>query len=235
MKYLDINQVDLGAETGEDAATSTAALEARLRALEERLRDVERDGDPVEQAELNKNIGYLMIGLERFAQAWQTVRPAVDVFVKAQRWQDAVEACDILYRAEQAASISALGQGAWLAVTFPIEPELTASMLQHIVNETPDDSDGAAVAAATCAYIIDLRTDGKAHDDLAFFATQLLGSVARRHSDVASQDAFNAWVDRLELNDPTKFLVRLRNVIDVMVQDDWWFDREMLQAMLPVN
>ena len=39
----------------------------------------------------------------------------------------------------------------------------------------------------------------------------------------------------LELGDPEKFLVRLRNVVDVLVQDDWWFDREELQRNLPVN
>jgi len=35
------------------------------------------------------------------------------------------------------------------------------------------------------------------------------------------------------LNDPDKFLVRLRNVVDVLVQDDWWFDRDALHAQLP--
>ena len=42
-------------------------------------------------------------------------------------------------------------------------------------------------------------------------------------------------VERMELNDPDKFLVRLRNVVDVLVQDQWWFDREALQAQIPGN
>ena len=42
-------------------------------------------------------------------------------------------------------------------------------------------------------------------------------------------------MERLELKDPDKFLVRLRNVVEVLVQDDWWFDREALQAKLPIN
>ena len=40
-------------------------------------------------------------------------------------------------------------------------------------------------------------------------------------------------MERLELNDPDKFLVRLRNVVDVLVQDQWWIDREAIQAELP--
>ena len=38
---------------------------------------------------------------------------------------------------------------------------------------------------------------------------------------------------RLELDNPEKFLVRLRNVVDVLVQEDWWFDREQLQTEIP--
>jgi hypothetical protein len=68
-----------------------------------------------------------------------------------------------------------------------------------------------------------------------FFATQLLGEVARRHSGVDGQESFDFWMQRLELREPDKFLVRLRNVVDVLVQDDWWFDREALQTRLPIN
>ncbi len=64
---------------------------------------------------------------------------------------------------------------------------------------------------------------------------QLLGSVARRHSGIEEQEDFQAWLEKLELNDPSKFLVRLRNVIDVLVQDDWWVDRVAIHAKLPVH
>jgi hypothetical protein len=37
------------------------------------------------------------------------------------------------------------------------------------------------------------------------------------------------------LSDPAAFLPRLRNVVDVLVQEDWWFDRAALQAALPVD
>jgi hypothetical protein len=80
-----------------------------------------------------------------------------------------------------------------------------------------------------------LRAQGKRHEDLMFFANQLLGAVARRHGRVESQADFDRWFKKLELHDPRLFLPRLRNVIDVMVQDDWWIDRSALQASLPVH
>jgi len=108
-------------------------------------------------------------------------------------------------------------------------------LLTHVVDETPDDADGAAVSATTALFLADIRAKGKQRENLMFFATQILGRVARRHGEVDSQKAFDLWMDRLELKEPDKFLVRLRNVVDVLVQDDWWFDREALQAKLPVN
>jgi hypothetical protein len=124
----------------------------------------------------------------------------------------------------------------WLAVTFPINPEITVEMLRLIVDETPDDADGAAVAAATAHYIADLRAeDGKRRENLLFYAGQMLSNVARRHSQVDSQADFEAWMKRLELDDPERFLVRLRNVVDVLVQDEWWIDRDRLREHLPVN
>ncbi len=235
MKHWDSDRIDLGAESGEDAMASTAILESRLHAIEERLRELAPAANPIQCADALREKGYLLASLERGDEAWRAVRPTIDVYIEHRLWEQAVDACDILFRSDQADSLSALGQGVWLAVTFPIKPEVTLSMLQHIVDETPDDSDGGAVAAATAAYVVDLRADDATRDNLHFFAIQLLGSVARRHGGVSSQREFDVWMKKLELNDPARFLVRLRNVIDVMVQDDWWFDREELQTRLPVN
>jgi hypothetical protein len=220
---------------GEGQDADMANLESQLIALEERLRDLPADANPLDRAEIWQNMARMLVGLERGEQAWKLSREAFDVFLAAEEWEKVAEACDILFLSGQEGALSALGQGIWFAVTYPIDPELTLAMLQHVVDETPDDADGAAVAAATGAYIVDVRAEGKQHENLSFFASQILGVVARRHSDITNQEQFEFWFEKLELNDPAKFLVRLRNVVDVLVQDDWWFDREALQERLPVN
>jgi hypothetical protein len=107
--------------------------------------------------------------------------------------------------------------------------------MQNVVDETPDDSDGAAVAAVVAHYVADMRAEGKQRDDLLFFTNNMIGNVARRHSDVSTQEKFDNWFAKLELDDPEKFLVRLRNIVDVMVQEEWWFDRETLQNAIPAS
>jgi hypothetical protein len=141
----------------------------------------------------------------------------------------------VLFQTEQPASLAALGQGVWLAVTFPIQADTTIAMLQHIVEETPNDSDGAAVAAMTAHYIADIRTDKDKHHSLTFLTQNILGQVAKRHSNVSTQAELDAWLDKLHLRDPGEFLPRMATVIDVLVENDWWFDRDELRKKLPVH
>jgi len=149
--------------------------------------------------------------------------------------EGAAQACDILFLADQPESLAALGHGIWLAVTYPVDPELSVALLQHVVEETPPDSDGAAVAAITAYYLVDRRARDPQREHLLLYTNQVLATVARRHSGADGQEAFNKWIEDMELNDPALFLPRLRNVVDVLVQEDWWFDRAALQAALPAD
>ena len=155
------------------------------------------------------------------------------MFIAHQEFEEAAVACQYTYLAEQFDALPAIGQAAWLAVTYPVSPGLTARILEHIVDETPDEADGAAVAAATAHYVVDMRAKDSEREELVLFTGALLARVARRHSQVKAQDQFAGWVSRLELDQPEKFLVRLRNVIEVLVQEDWWFERDELQRNLP--
>jgi len=213
-----------------------AQLEGRLVELREQLAGLPESAGERERAGLQLEIARALQVLGRGAEAWPVGRLAFDAFAAAADWERAADACDVLYQADHAGSLAALGQGIWIGVTFPIDPEISVHLLSHVVDDTPDDADGAAVAAATAAFLADLRApEGPDRDRLVFFANQLLGRVARRHGQVADQDAFEQWVRRLELDEPNKFLVRLRNVVDVLVQDDWWIDRDAIQSQLTAD
>jgi tetratricopeptide (TPR) repeat protein len=235
--YQHTNQLaDIAAESVFNRGAQETALESHLQALRERHEELERLGAAEKAlAEIRLQMGRTLVALGRGDQAWDIARPLIEVFIRYEDFESAADTCDVLFQSGQPESISALGQGVWLAVTYPIDPELSVELLSHIIDETPDDADGAAVAATTALFLADLRAAGKQRENLMFFASQLLGNVARRHSGVDSQDAFELWMDRLELREPEKFLVRLRNVVDVLVQESWWFDRATLQERLPLN
>lgn len=213
-----------------------AQLEGELVELRQHLERLPEGAPPAERATLQLDMARALQILDRGDEAWPAAHTAFGILIGERAWEAAADACDVLYQSDQPDSLIALGHGIWLGVTFPIDPEISVNLLSHVVEDTPDDSDGAAVAAATAAFLADVRAEaGPEQERLAFFSQQLLGQVARRHSQVESQEQFDLWIERLELNDPDKFLVRLRNVVDVLVQDQWWFDREALQDQIPAN
>ncbi len=226
---------DFFSESTMNRIAAETTLESHLVALEERLQEIGPRGSPQEIADLQLQIARTLVGLGRGEAAWPIGRTAFDAFIRQEDWEAAVDVCDVLYQTELSGSLGALGQGIWLAVTYPVDPELTLGLLHHVIEETPENSDGAAIAATVALFLIDLRTEGQERDNLLFFASQTLGQVARRHSGIESQEDFDLWLDRLELKEPDKFLPRLRTLIDVLVQDDWWFDPDLLQIRLPVN
>jgi len=235
MKYLDEAMGMRDADSGDEASASAASLESRLAAIERQMIELSPGHDPADKAELQVLAADTLLELDRGEEAWDLAREAFDVLVAHENWEQAVLACNAMFNSGHEQALPALGQGVWLAVTFPIDPEITVLMLDHIIEETPDDSDGAAVAAAVSYYIADVRATGRQRDELIMFAGNRLATVARRHSGVENQEEFDAWLRRLELDDPDQFLPRLRNVVDVLVQDDWWVDREAIWAKMAVN
>ncbi|HUX91436.1 MAG TPA: hypothetical protein VMV48_12190 [Gallionellaceae bacterium] len=199
--------------------------------LGEKLQELKnlQNTTPLARARMQLDVAEILVALERKPEAWTLARESFNVALQYDAWQDAVEACNVLYQCEQTDSIAALGMGVWLAVSFPVDPELTLAMLLHIVDETPNNSDGAALAAVAARYVIDLRADDEQHASQAFLADNLIARVAERHSNVRDQAALNKWMDRLELRDPQVFLPRLGQVVDVIVGESWWFDRDELR------
>jgi hypothetical protein len=233
LKYIREDPGVGNADDSSDAAEETGKLKRLVAGVREELYALSLGAAPLRRADLLLQLGRALVRLEQGVEAWAAAREAFDLYMAEQAREGAAQACDILFLAGEPQSLAALGQGIWLSVTYPVDPELSVALLQHVVDETPPDADGAAVAAVTAHYLVDLRAREPQREHLLLFTNQLLATVARRHSGVDGQESFNRWIEDMELNDPALFLPRLRNVVDVLVQEDWWFDREVLQAALP--
>ena len=235
LKYIKEDPAVGNADDSTDAKEATGMLKRLVSDLRGELAELSPGAGTLRRADLLLQLGRALVRLEDRREAWAAAREAFDLYLAEQAWEGAAQACDILFLSDQPLSLAALGQGVWLAVTYPVDPELSVALLQHVVDETPPDADGAAVAAITAHYLVDLRAREPQREHLLIYTNQVLATVARRHSGVESQEDFNRWIEDMELNDPAAFLPRLRNIVDVLVQEDWWFDRAALQAALPVD
>ncbi len=218
-----------------DQQESVSELQRQLGEARKFLNRMPEDSNPVDRARALLDVATPLLGLGQQAQAWQHAREALSVFVDYEHWQEAVDTAEMLYQCDQPDSIVALGHGIWLAVTYPVKPQSTIDLLNDIIDETPDDSDGAAVAAMAAHYIADLRTEGEEQRSLKFLTTQMIARVAKRHRGIEDQDTLDTWIEMYNLNDVPELFKRLGLIVDVLVGDKWWFDREALRARLPVH
>ncbi len=218
--------IDLLAEEEE----SLASKESRLASLEQRLEACSTE----ERAELLLDYGTLLLDFQRKEDAWSAAKEAFDHFATVENWELAVTATDILVTADQKESLIALAHGIWLGITYPINPETTVAILQHMVEESPVGSDTAAVAAVSAHFIADRRApEGKAGENVRFFTSQRLAEVASQHRSIKSQEEFEIWMMGNEFDNPDSFLSKLSAAIDALADGHWWIDRDALRAALP--
>lgn len=193
------------------------------------------DSNEIEKAKLKLDIAECHLGLDQQKQAHDWAQQSFQPFIEHNEWQYAVDACDILYNSNQDDSLIALGNGIWLAVTFPVDPNISIQMLHHIVDETPDDSDGAAVAAMLAHYIAETRSSDKDHKNLTFLTNQIIAQVAKRHRGIEDSKTIQTWIKMYELDDIIKLLPKMALILDTIVGDQWWYDRDEIRGRLPVN
>jgi len=216
-----------------ESPEAQARIQESLDTEQKLYDELATDAPEIDRAYILLRMADAEVGLKQNESAWNHARRAFESFIESEQWEAAVEACNLLYQTEQPASICALGQGIWLAVTFPIDITLSINMLTHIIDETPARSDGAAVAAITAHYIADIRASDENHSSISFLTSNILARVAEGHSDVKDQHSLDIWLQKLELKDPEQFLPRLSKILNIITEDKWWYDKDKLREKIP--
>ena len=231
-KYLNKEQI-FDAEEAEDLYANEEQLSAKLEFYEKRLAE-QTDATPAEDR-VNTLLEIARIQVERYqgADAWDKAMQAFELAKDNELWEHAVEACDAMFLSEGPESLKALGHAIWLGVTFPVNPELTVAVLQHLVDESPKGADTKAYAAAVAHYITSVRRGDD--DDLTVFALQMVAAVADEHSHVTDQSSFDLWRRTLQLDKPEVFLPKFSGAIDQLVGENWWIDRDKIRVSIDEN
>ncbi len=229
-KYLNKDQDIFDGDDGEDVYANEEQLQARLEYFEAQLAELSEAAPAEERIKTLLEIGRIQVERYKGADAWEKSHTAFELAKEDELWELAVEACDVMFLSEGPEALKALGHAIWLGVTFPIDPEITVAMLQHLVEESPEGADTRAVAAAVAHYITTKRCGED--DDLTFFALQMLTSVADKHSHITDQSTFDVWRKTLELDKPEVFLKKLSGALDQLVEGEWWVDQDKIREEL---
>ena len=203
-----------------------SSLQKRMLELQARLRYMNLKGSA--RLALQLELAEICLSLGNGPEVFSAAHKAFNDSLALKDYEAAVRACQLMYHSEQPDSISALGQGLWLAIACPIDPERSLEMLGHLVEETPEDSDGAAVAAMLGYFLMERRASQEDQDRLVFLARQLVAEVAQRHRGITDDETISIWAQMHELDDVDVLLERMAVIIDA-ITETWWFDRDGLR------
>lgn len=218
-----------------EVTAQETTLEQELEEHLQHYNELAENCDAVEKAKIELDIAECHLGLDQKSDAHNWAHKALAIFISNKQWNSVIDACDIIYNCDEKDSIIALGNGIWLAITFPIDPNITVNLLHHIIDETPDDSDGAAVAAMLAHYIAQTRSEDQELENLTFLTGQIVAKVAERHRGIKDQETLNTWIQMYELDDFAKLLEKLAIILDAITAKQWWYDKDEIRAELPVN
>jgi len=224
---------ELGFLNATDAKESQEFLDKKVSELRLKLGNYPATDVSLECADILVELANAELGISKMENVWSHAKRAFDIYLDNEQWEQAVECCDLLYQTELPSSISALGHGVWLAVTFPISVQHTINVLNYIINETPENADGAALAAIVAHFVVDMRCEGEEKENLRFITMNMIAKVAKRHSNVETQTGLDVWMEKLELLDPDVFLPRFSLVVGAIVGENWWYDRDELRTKIP--
>ena len=121
MNAADSEQTELQALLGtQNHKSSKEQIKSQAILLQEQLTNLPKTTSELGKASMMLDLGGLLVALENKESdenSWQFARNAFEIFLKHEAWGEAVKSCDILFEADQPASVVALANGTWLAVT----------------------------------------------------------------------------------------------------------------------
>ena len=107
--YIDPNKLeDSASDSLHKDLGEQARIEGLLPELEQKLSQLPEQAPVNERAGLLLEIARIHQFMERGEQAWPLARTAFELFSSEQAWEDAADACDVLYQSNQPDSLVAL-------------------------------------------------------------------------------------------------------------------------------
>lgn len=167
----------------------------------------------------------VLLELREYPEAFLQARLLLGQSIEQGDPDAAAAACLAMYESGQEESISALGHAVWLVVACPVNPEQVLQAMRSLVEETPENSDGAAVAAMLGYFLVEKRSLGGNRERHVFLARQLVAEVAKRHRGITDEETIGVWVQMYDLDDVDLLLERLKRILAAIIPQ-WWFDRE---------
>lgn len=123
----------------------------------------------------------------------------------------------------------ALAQRVWVALKSDAPSADVVLSLFHLLNTLGPRHDIAGPVVALAHLMAKHRTPDHPDSALAQAQAQQMFGLVLDDVGVKGDRAFGIWVTHNKLDDPNHYVPIVMNCLEIMVGDDWWIDRALLQ------
>ena len=161
---------------------------------------------------------------------WNLNKAAVTRFAKDSNWPEALKTLKMLSTKHRNKEVyKALAMRVWICLKSDAPVDEVVLSLFHLLNTLSSKHEVAGPIAALAHLMAKNRTPEHEDRDLAMGQAQQMFNMICEHYKIVGEEAFHKWVAGNKLDNPNHYIPIVMNCLDIMVGDEWWFDREQLQ------
>lgn len=163
-------------------------------------------------------------------EEWQLSKAAVGRYSKNRQWTEVLDLLSALSKKHKNHEIyMALAQRNWVALKSNAPVTEVVLALFHLLNTLGPSHELAGPIAALAHLMAKHRTPEHPDRELAQAQAQQMFALVLDAVGIVGDEAFAKWVVHNRLDDPNHYVPIVMNLLEVMVGDNWWIDRALLQ------
>ncbi len=164
---------------------------------------------------------------------WDSEVAQVRRWAEEGNWEEAFKLLKTMsQRFKNTEIYKALAQRIWVALKTDTPAAECVLALFHLLNTLGPRHEVAGPIAALAHFMAKHRTPNHPDRDLALGQAQQMFHRVCEEKGIVGESAFQIWVKNSRLDDPNHYVPIVMHCLEIMVGDEWWFDRNLLQKEL---
>ena len=164
---------------------------------------------------------------------WNVALNSLKQYSKARKWDDCMEVLTFLANQDNNPEMmKARAHASWLALKTQAPVAQATQVLYKLLMTLGSHHELAGPLASTANLLFHHRTPDHPDRPLAESHVQQMLLFASNLEMSASSEEVQAWVRENRLDEPETFVPKVMESLEMMIGNEWWIDKEVIQQEL---
>ncbi|MBF0449038.1 MAG: hypothetical protein HQL67_12645 [Magnetococcales bacterium] len=164
-------------------------------------------------------------------EEWKLNKAAITRFASDRNWPEVLKLLTFLSTKRNNNEVyKVLAMRVWVCLKSDTPVTEVVLGLFQLLNTLSPKHEMAGHIAALANLMARNRTPDHEDRELAIGQAQQMLSMVCEFQGISGEEEFDKWIEENQFNDPNHYVPVVMDALDMMVGEDWWFDRDDLQS-----